>query len=158
MLARSIIDDVESRAGEVAGLGLLPCTVRFGPDKVVRRVAGRADGHPVAGYEIHHGVVTANPGSADFPGGTRAGPVCGTTWHGLLESDGFRRAFLSEVAALAGRSYRLGAPVAFAAVREARLDALADLVTEHLDTAALDALLARGVPGDLPTLVVRLQE
>jgi adenosylcobyric acid synthase len=158
MLARSVVDDVESRAGEVAGLGLLPCAVRFGPEKVVRRVSGTAGGLPVAGYEIHHGVVTADPGSADFPGGTRLGPVCGTTWHGLLESDGFRRAFLTEVAALAGRNYRPGPPVAFGAVREARLDALADLVTEHLDTLALDALLVGGVPAGLPTLTVGLQQ
>jgi adenosylcobyric acid synthase len=158
MLARSILDDVESRAGEVAGLGLLPCTVRFGPDKVVRRVLGTADGHSVAGYEIHHGVVTADRGSADFPGGSRAGSVWGTTWHGLLESDGFRRAFLTEVAAMAGRPYRPGPPVAFAAVREARLDALADLVTENLDTAGLDALLNDGVPTGLPTLTVRFQD
>jgi adenosylcobyric acid synthase len=112
----------------------------------------------VAGYEIHHGVVTADPGGADFPGGTRAGPVCGTTWHGLLESDGFRRAFLADVATLAGRDYRPGPPVAFGAVREARLDALADLVTDHLDAVALDALLSGGVPAGLPTLAVGLKE
>jgi adenosylcobyric acid synthase len=158
MLARAIHDDVESRTGEVTGLGLLPCTVRFGPDKVVRRVGAAADGHPVAGYEIHHGRVTPDPGSTDFPGGTRAGAVWGTTWHGLLESDGFRRAFLTEVAAMTGRAYRPGAPVSFAAVRETRLDALADLVADHLDTEALDALLAKGVPVGLPTLSVALRD
>jgi len=158
MLARTIQDDVESRTGEVHGLGLLPCTVRFGPDKVVRRVTGTADGHPVAGYEIHHGVVSPDPGSAEFPGGTRSGAVWGTTWHGLLEADGFRRAFLTEVAAVAGRAYRPGPPVAFAAVREVRLDALAELVADHLDTAALDALLVGGVPGGLPTLSVGFRD
>jgi adenosylcobyric acid synthase len=158
MLARAISDDVESRSGEVAGLGLLSADVRFGPDKVVRRVAGQADGHPVTGYEIHHGVVHPDPGSPDWVGGTRRGAVWGTTWHGLLESDAFRRAFLVEVAAAAGRPWQPGPPVSFAAVRETRLDALGDLVADHLDTGALDALLVNGLPAGLPTLVTQLLE
>src|SRR5829696_634609 len=40
MLARAITDDVESRAGTVAGLGLLPTTVRFGREKTLGRPAG----------------------------------------------------------------------------------------------------------------------
>jgi adenosylcobyric acid synthase len=158
MLARTIVDDVESGTGEVTGLGLLPADVHFGPDKVVRRVVGDADGHRVTGYEIHHGRVAPDPGSPDWPGGTRAGAIWGTTWHGLLESDGFRRAFLAEVAAAAGRAWQPGPPVVFAAVREARLDALADLVADHLDTAALDALLVSGLPAGLPTLVTALRD
>jgi adenosylcobyric acid synthase len=158
MLARTIADDVESRTGEVTGLGLLPCAVRFGPEKVVRRVAGQADGHPVGGYEIHHGVVHPDAGSPEWVGGTRAGAVWGTTWHGLLESDGFRRAFLAEVAATSGRAWQPGPPVSVAAVREIRVDALADLVADHLDTAALDTLLVSGVPAGLPTLVTTRQD
>ena len=43
-----------------------------------------------------------------------------------------------------------------AAIREERLDVLADLVTAHLDTAALSRLIEGGpVPG-LPTLVTSL--
>ena len=56
MLARTITDDVESRAGTVPGLGLLPADVRFRPDKTLGRPAGSALGQPVRGYEIHHGV------------------------------------------------------------------------------------------------------
>src|ERR671927_869162 len=57
MLARTITDEVESGAGTVPGLGLLPADVRFGLDKVLGRPSGSAFGEPVQGYEIHHGVV-----------------------------------------------------------------------------------------------------
>ncbi|MFC8502856.1 cobyric acid synthase [Pedococcus sp. NPDC057267] len=136
MLGTRIVDTVESGVGVVDGLGALPATTVFGPDKVLGRPTGAWQGHDVAGYEIHHGVVTAEP---SFPGGTRAGSTYGTIWHGTLECDGFRRALLTEVAHATGSPWR-AAPDArpFAARREAMVDALADAVTEHLD---LDALL-----------------
>ncbi len=75
--------------------------------------------------------------------------MLGTVWHGALESDGARRALLAEVADAAGRSWEPGT-VAFAARRQARLDALGDLVADHLDTAAVRRLLERGAPAGLP--------
>jgi adenosylcobyric acid synthase len=156
MLARTIRDDVESGAGEVAGLGLLPADVVFEQVKTLGRCSGTAYGHPVTGYEIHHGQVRVDAGAEGFLDGCRAGAVWGTTWHGALEGDGFRQAFLAEVAAAAGRDFRTAAGVSFAAVREARLDALADLVAGHLDTAAVCALIGRGAPGGLPRLEPRL--
>ncbi len=152
MLARTILDDVESRAGRVDGLGLLPADVVFELRKTVGRTAGEELGQPVAGYEIHHGRVAFDPGTAQFLDGCRAGAVWGTTWHGALESDGFRRAFLAEVAAAAGRDFRPVGEVSFAAVREARLDVLGDLVADHLDGGALDALITGGAPRGLPVL------
>ncbi|MGQ0847330.1 MAG: cobyric acid synthase [Sporichthyaceae bacterium] len=152
MLARTIVDDVESRAGAVAGLGLLPTEVRFAVDKTVGRVEGTAYGAAVRGYEIHHGVATVDPGAEPFLDGCRQGTVWGTTWHGVLESDGFRRAFLTDVADAAGATWRPGPPVRFAEVRSARLDALGDLVADHLDTAALTDLIEGGVPSRLPIL------
>ena len=81
----------------------------------------------------------------------------GTSWHGALENDEFRRAFLAEVAALAGRDFTPAPDTDFAAAREARLDLLGDLVTGHLDTAALSRLISGGpVPG-LPALVTSLR-
>ena len=156
MLARTITDEVESRAGAVAGLGLLPADVVFEPRKTVGRTAGEELGQPVRGYEIHHGRVRFDAGAAPFLDGCRVGPVWGTTWHGALESDGFRRAFLAEVAAAAGRDFRPAGEVSFAAVREARLDVLGDLVADHLDGAALDALITGGAPGSLPVVRIRL--
>ncbi|PWW21653.1 adenosylcobyric acid synthase (glutamine-hydrolysing) [Geodermatophilus normandii] len=156
MLARTVTDDVESRAGTVEGLGLLPADVRFAREKTLGRPSGTALGHPVHGYEIHHGVVTydrdSSPPTQPFLDGGRAGSVWGTTWHGALENDGFRRAFLAEVARAAGRRFTPAPDTSFAAVREQRLDALGDLVAEHADTDALWRLLEGGPPADLPLL------
>ena len=76
----------------------------------------------------------------------------GTTWHGTLECDEFRRAFLTEVAAQAGRDFTVAPDTSFAAARQARLDTLAGLVAAHLDTAALDRLITAGPPPGLPVV------
>jgi adenosylcobyric acid synthase len=148
MLAREIRDDVESRAGVVPGLGLLPATVAFGTEKVLRLRQETSGGEPVTGYEIHHGVVTAE-GGEPFPGGCCAGAVFGTTWHGIFEGDGFRRALLRRAAAAAGKSVESG-DLTFAGLRERKLDTLADLIDAHMDTAALQDLIDHGAPTDLP--------
>ncbi len=150
MLAEQITDDVESRAGTVPGLGLLPATVRFEADKTLGRPVGEAYGEPVSAYEIHHGVVTWTGDAEPFLDGCRRGAVWGTTWHGALENDGFRRAFLREVAAAAGRDFRPADGTSFAAARERQLDLLGDLVETHLDTGALLRLIEEGAPGGLP--------
>ncbi|WP_371519399.1 cobyric acid synthase [Kitasatospora sp. NBC_01300] len=161
MLARGIEDEVESRAGSVEGLGLLPTHVRFGAEKVLARPVGTAYGQRVEGYEIHHGVVAVEGGEPFFSDddghgldGCRVGPVWGTTWHGALENDGFRRELLREVAALAGRAFVPAPDTSFAEAREARLDRLGDLIEEHADTDALWKLIEGGVPaaGSLPFL------
>jgi adenosylcobyric acid synthase len=152
MLGREIDDEVESGAGQVSGLGLLPVRVAFGAEKRRGRPVGTAYGAEVAGYEIHHGVVAPDPGAEPFLDGCRAGAVWGTSWHGTLESDAFRRAFLTEVAALAGRSFTPHPGTEFAALRQARLDLLADLVTGYLDTPALGRLIERGPPPGLPVI------
>jgi adenosylcobyric acid synthase len=152
MLARTITDDVESRAGTVPGLGLLPADVRFAREKTLARPVGTAFGQPVRAYEIHHGVVTVDDDAEPFLDGARHGSVWGTTWHGALENDGFRRAFLAEVARVAGRRFVAAPDTEFAAVRERRLDTLGDLVAEHADTDALWRLVEDGVPAGLPLL------
>ena len=152
MLARTITDDVESRAGTVAGLALLPADVHFAREKTLGRPVGEAMGERVQGYEIHHGVVTVDDGAEPFLDGARSGSVWGTTWHGALESDGFRRAFLTEVARASGRRFVAAPDTSFAAVREERLDRLGDLVAEHADTDALWRLIESGPPPNLPML------
>ena len=160
MMAGQIEDEVESRRGVVDGLGLLPVRVRFGAEKILGRPRGSALGAPVAGYEIHHGIAEvtdpAGYGTEPFLDGCRRGPVWGTSWHGALENDEFRRRFLAEVAALAGRDFTPAPGTSFAAIREERLDVLADLVTAHLDTAALSRLIEGGPVPRLPALVTSL--
>ena len=52
-----------------------------------------------------------------------------------LENDQFRRAFLADVAAVAGRDPKPAPDTDFAALRESAPGTLGDLVAEHLDTA-----------------------
>ena len=119
----------------------------------------RDRGAPVAGYEIHHGVAEiTDPAAEPFLDGCRRGAVWGTSWHGVLENDEFRRAFLAEVAALAGRDFTPAPGTRFAAVRQTRLDALGDLVAGHLDTAALSRLIEDGPSPGLPVLVTSLYQ
>ncbi len=152
LLAESIDDEVESKAGTVRALGLLPVRVRFAREKTLARPEGTQYGEPVRGYEIHHGVAELRGGDEPFLDGCRVGAVWGTHWHGSLESDGFRRAFLRQVAAAAGRRFVPAPGTRFEALREEQLERLADLVEEHADTGALLRLVEQGPPEGLPFL------
>lgn len=149
VLGEHIEDEVESRAGAVDGLGLLPVRVRFAQEKTLARPVGSALGEHVEGYEIHHGVADVQ-GGEPFLDGCRVGSVWGTHWHGSLESDGFRRAFLREVAAAAGRRFVPAPDTSFGTLREEQLDRLGDLIEEHADTDALLRLIEEGAPAGLP--------
>lgn len=158
MLGRRIADDVESAAGAVDGLGLLDLDIEFAADKVLRRATGTADGIAVSGYEIHHGRVVR---SGDDPllrhdDGTPEGSVCGsvfgTHWHGLLESDDYRRQLLTRIALATGRDFAVAPDTSVAAERAAQLDLLADLVERHLDVDAVEALIGGGAPAGLPVI------
>ncbi len=107
---------------------------------------------PVRGYEIHHGRTrSTEPVDRDRRGGpdgregarTDGGRIAGTSLHGLLEADGFRAAFLTDVARRAGHRWNPGG-VSFAAAREARFDRLAEALEEHLDLGASGAPDRRG--------------
>ncbi|MFE7964281.1 cobyric acid synthase [Streptomyces cellulosae] len=149
LLGEHIEDDVESRAGHVDGLGVLPVRVRFAREKTLARPVGEALGERVEGYEIHHGIADVNGGDA-FLDGCRVGGTWGTHWHGALESDGFRRAFLRAVAERAGRRFVPAPDTSFAALREEQLDRLGDLIEQHADTDALWWLIESGAPRGLP--------
>jgi adenosylcobyric acid synthase len=156
MLGTSIDDPVESRDGEVPGLGLLPVATRFAPEKTLARPTGTGLGERVlTAYEIHHGQVSVHGGeplftdaAGELADGCVAGNVLGTLWHGSLEQDGFRRALLRWAAERSGRAFEPYPDTDFAAARRAQYDRLADALAEHLDTAALWRLIEGGpTPG-----------
>jgi adenosylcobyric acid synthase len=78
--------------------------------------------------------------------------VRGTSWHGVFENDRFRRAFLTELAARTGRRFLAAPDTSFEALRQARIDVLADAVEEHLDTDTILSLIGNGTPASLPTV------
>ena len=150
MLCRQIDDTVESRRGNVAGLGLLDADIVFDDDKVLRRWEAPVDG--LDGYEIHYGRVLRSAedtwfqvdGSAQ---GYRNGAVFATHWHGLLDNDDFRRAWLGHAAEAVGRTgFQLARDVCVAARRDRQLDVMADLLGAHLDLDAVLALLDGPAP------------
>ncbi len=146
MLCRRIADPVESGAGEVAGLGLLDADIVFAAPKVLRRWAP-----PLSGYEIHHGRLSRCAENSWFavesePQGVERAAVFGTHWHGLLDNDEFRRAWLTRVADAAGRRGFVVGDVDVAARRDAQLDAVAELLASHLDLDAVLGLLEAPPP------------
>jgi len=153
LLGERIVDHVESGRGAVDALGVLPVQTTFAAEKLLRHVKGSAPrfGVPASGYEIRHGRVRRVGGepllhSAGEEEGCVHGATFGTSWHGLLEGDQLRRAFLRWVAGQRGRRWVSGSEP-FAAVRERHLNRLGDLVEEHLDTdALLDLVLADAPP------------
>ncbi len=156
MLCRRIDDTVESGRGMVAGLGLLDVDIGFADTKMLHRWEA-----PLRGYEIHYGRVTRSAEDVWFEvngsvQGYRRGTVFGTHWHALLDNDGFRRRWLTEVAAAAGRSgFRVAADVGVPDRRDAQLDLMADLLAAHLDLDSVLALLD-GPPPAAPVITSAL--
>lgn len=148
MLCRRIDDAVESRStGPIEGLGLLDADIEFAADKTLRHWD-----EPLWGYEIHHGQVVRAATDVWLGVGLRHGAVYGTHWHGLLDNDGLRRTWLTEVAEGAGRrGFVVADDVDVRGRRDAQLDLMADLLTAHVDVdAVLD--LTRNGPPPRPTM------
>ncbi len=156
MLGQRIHDDVESGEGTVEGLGLLDVETMFESPKVVSRATGHVGDTPVRGYQIRWG----RPRGASLPwleldgepeGGRSANStVCGTSLHGVLDGDDFRRALLADVAQRRGRTFT-PATRPYAAALEDHLEHLADWVEKYVDIDALRALGATAAaPGEGP--------
>lgn len=155
MFGGAIDDRVESREGVVEGLGLLDVRTMFDPAKVTAQrrataTVGSAN-HGLSGYQIHHGRVVAvgsvepwmvlDDGAVEVSAVVGTTLVMGTTLHGLFEDDGFRRVFLADVAARAGKMFRSDG-ASFADARNRQIDRLADAIEEHVDCAQLASLMA----------------
>ncbi len=145
MLGRTLADPegLEGPPQAVPGLGLLEADTVLRPRKRLARVSGLdlESGAAVSGYEIHLGETTG-PDCArgwlqvdgETVGAASAdGRVRGCYLHGLFAGDGFRAAYLARLGAVAG-------PMAYASGVEATLDALADHLSNCLDTEGLLAL------------------
>ncbi|TGB43362.1 cobyric acid synthase [Mycolicibacterium peregrinum] len=152
MLCRRIDDGVESAASEsVEGLDLIDADIEFARQKTLRHWE-----EPLWGYEIHHGQVTRSAADDWLGIGLRRGAVYGTHWHGLLDNDHLRRAWLTEVAAAADRDgFVVADDIDVRGRRDAQLDLMADLLAAHLDVDAVMDLVWQGPPAR-PTMSTAL--
>ncbi len=152
MLGRVVHDRVESGAGTVPGLGMLPVSTTFTAPKTVRRSRH--------GYEIRWGRPRIDDGAdergwlaEDDPDGALEGCVCadgrvrGTSVHGLLDDDAVRGALLADAARRSGREH-VPAETGFAEAREAHLDRLGAWIGAHLDLDGLRAIADEAVEAD----------
>ena len=152
MLGVKICDkhSLESNAGEIEGLGILPAKTYLEKEKTLTRVRARelASGMEISGYEIHHGRTQFLP---DGPGSGAAfeiferngkrvkcfdgmnspdGRVLGTYIHGLFDNDNFRRSWLNRIRQRKGLP-ALTEGVSFSPDKE--FDKLAQLLRENID-------------------------
>jgi adenosylcobyric acid synthase len=146
MLGRTIADPdgIEGAPGTSEGLGLLDVETTLTPVKQLRveQALHAASGEAISGYHMHMGetlgVDRDRPFAAVAGAGEGAvsadGRVMGTYLHGLFAGDGFRRAFLGNLAS---------PDLAYEASIERILDDLAAHLENHLD---IDALLELAQP------------
>jgi adenosylcobyric acid synthase len=154
MLGRELVDAAGTEGGPPRwdGLGLLPHRTVFEAAKATRPAdylsAWPEAGHPLRGYEIHHGV-SAGAGAPLVQGkgaevGLHGERVAGAYLHGLLASDAWRAAFLGEVRRTHGLPAR---PPSRLEPLEHRLRRWADTVRASLRPGAWERVLgcvARG--------------
>ena len=164
ILGQTLLDPehVESTQAHADGLGLLPVSTTFLPDKTTHQVQGSvqashgllagAAGLPVTGYEIHMGRTVGEGIDAPFRINERSrsqcdeldgcmdasGNVLGTYMHGLFHNEALRRSILATLAAKKGVSLSLDGSVVS---REAEYDKLAELVRGTLDMRLVYAVL-----------------
>jgi adenosylcobyric acid synthase len=137
-----LLDDPKGLAGDSGsepGLGLLPITTGFVPEKLVQQVTAECDGRRWQAYEIHMGRSTATQPCetlqtvTDTAGsraeGLRRGNVWGTYLHGWFEAPELRR----RVAAAAGIAGHRAAPLVWAEKRREIYVQMAEHLAAHVD-------------------------
>jgi adenosylcobyric acid synthase len=150
MLGTTINDPagLEGMAGEAAGLGLLPIQTVMGEGKVLcqRQVESQyfSTRSPVSGYEIHQGTTTwtgSNSASPMFDdsdlGWVINDQIWGTYLHGIFDHGEWRRSWLNQLRQRQGLEPLPTDVVDYTVQRDLALDAVADLVGEHLNLKIL---------------------
>jgi adenosylcobyric acid synthase len=152
MLGEKIIDPdrLEGEIPEIMGLGLMPVETVMLDRKVLRQWQVESEYFSidalVTGYEIHQGQsnwvsndLIRKPlfGDADL-GWVWQEQIWATYLHGLFDTVDWRRSWLNRLHNIKGLSLLLIAIPNYASQRNDALDAVADLVGEHLN---LDPLL-----------------
>lgn len=150
MLGKTISDPEGAESGtpmECRGLGLLPTSTVFSPEKTRTRVQAEVTAPPFAGakldgYEIHMGQtkVDGAPFCTLADGrveGCVSGNVCGTYLHGLFDTGELTAALAEHLCRSKGLKAEAVAPMSHAAYQEQQFDILAEGVRSALDMDAI---------------------
>ena len=149
MLGEEITDaaGIEGNLPSLNGMGLLPCSTVFEPEKTLTRVkavvtGGPLDGAELEGYEIHMGT-TAVRGEAfcrldnGDPEGCRRENVFGSYLHGLFESSDAADRLADWLCGRKGIEKKTAAAEPWREFRERQYDLLAAGVREVLNMDAI---------------------
>jgi adenosylcobyric acid synthase len=149
MLGETISDPagLEGTVGEVAGLGLLSARTVINDQKVLRQRQVQSNyfsiSSLVCGYEIHQGTTTWIGSSAPriFDdanlGWVVNNQIWGTYLHGIFDHGEWRRSWLNQIRQHQGLKPLPIEVADYFLQRDVALDAVADLVGEHLDLKPL---------------------
>lgn len=163
MMGRLVKDPLhtESDLEEVSGLGILPMTTEFYPQKHTVQSKGTilsdqnffqaCTGEPIAGYEIHMGRSTPDEGETSlfeltsngesYFDGLQAGNAYGTYLHGIFDNDSLRISLLNWLWLRKDRSRPVEAVISQAALRESAFNELADLVRQSVDLDRIRSIM-----------------
>lgn len=148
--------------GAIRGMGLLPMTTYFEPEKTRTRTKGRVENlngifknlsyKKVKGYEIHMGKSLLNneevcnflrlDGKFD---GCCSGNTAGTYVHGIFDEEDFRSAFVNIICDRKGIDYSNTSTVSYKEYKEQQYNRLADILRESLDMEKVYKILKEGV-------------
>lgn len=139
--------------GEVWGMGLLPVTTRFEPEKLRRNNNGEVarltgvfsnlSGKKVSGYEIHMGRSFLDAGASslllmsDGQDGCCRGNVFGSYLHGIFDQEDFRNALIQILCQRKGIARDAADGLSMESYREAQFDRLAETLRRNLDMKAV---------------------
>lgn len=150
MLGRAIEDPlhIESAETKISGLCLLDTTTVFNETKTTRQVVADTAGKipcvtgahtALRGYEIHMGQTTGTNPAAFVVGGQKGqdgaigNGVWGTYLHGIFDNDEFRRDLINGLRKRKAMPPHESGIVSYAALKDAAIDRLANLLRANLD-------------------------
>ena len=153
MLGRKVSDPGGTEGGgESEGLGLLPCSTVFTPEKARTRTRARITQGPfkgasLEGYEIHMGSTEREGGHAfalledGREDGTVCGNVFGTYLHGLFDTGELAEAAAQWLMERKGLKAEKSQAVSHRAYQEEQFERLSDRVSEALDMEAIRKIM-----------------
>ena len=162
MLGEQISDPEQmEHGGTIRGMGLLPTSTIFQPEKRRTRIGGTfsnlngmfspLNGVEIEGYEIHMGKTIRLHGASPIlnltteeEDGAACGSVCGCYIHGIFDRAEMTQAFLSILMCQKGMDPEAIRTKDMAQHKEEQYDKLAEIIRENLDMERIYKILEKG--------------